>query len=78
MANPEAEVSWTLIDWINEKPKELKKPLIQNQKESTMVDINRLNISYFGKYKLELRNNFGNLTKEFDIRGKSNWNVIQM
>lgn len=78
MANPEAEVSWTLIDWINEKPKELKKPLIQNQKESTMVDINRLNISYFGKYNLELRNNLGNLTKEFDIRGKSNWNVIQM
>uniref|UniRef100_A0A8W8KXQ9 Uncharacterized protein n=1 Tax=Magallana gigas TaxID=29159 RepID=A0A8W8KXQ9_MAGGI len=45
MANPEAKVSWTFIDWNNKEPKELEKTLIQNQKESTMVFINRLNFS---------------------------------
>lgn len=69
LANPKAEVSWTFIDWMNDKPKELEKNLIQNQRKSTMVVINRLNISYFGKYILELRNDFGKLTQEFDIRG---------
>lgn len=72
MANPVAEVSWTFIDWNKKEVKELKTPRIQNLGESTMVEINRLNFSNFGKYKLELKNDLGNRTQEFDIRGKSN------
>uniref|UniRef100_A0A8W8KVV4 Uncharacterized protein n=1 Tax=Magallana gigas TaxID=29159 RepID=A0A8W8KVV4_MAGGI len=45
MANPGAKVSWTFINWNNKEPKELEKTLMQNQKESTMVVINRLNFS---------------------------------
>lgn len=71
MANPEAEVSWTFIDWNNKEPKELEKTLIQNQKVSTMVVINRLNFSNFGKYELELKNDLGKIKWEFNIQGKS-------
>lgn len=71
MANPEAKVSWTFINWNNKEPKELEKTLIQNQKESTMVVINRLNFSNFGKYEIELKNDMGNTKREFHIQGKS-------
>lgn len=72
MANPEAGVSWTFIDWNKKELKELKTPQLQNLVESTVVEINRLNFSNFGKYKLELKNDLGYITQEFDIRGKSN------
>lgn len=70
MSNPEAEVSWTFIDWNNKEPKELEKTLIQNQKVSTMVIIDRLNLSNFGKYELELKNDVGKIKWEFNIQGK--------
>lgn len=70
MSNPEAEVSWTFIDWNNKEPKELEKTLIQNQKVSTMVIIDRLNLSNFGKYELELKNDLGKIKWEFNIQGK--------
>lgn len=71
MANPEAKVSWTFINWNNKEPKELEKTLIQNQKESTMVVISRLNFSNFGKYEIELKNYVGKIKREFHIQGKS-------
>lgn len=71
MSNPEAEVSWTFIYWNNKEPKDLEKTLIQNQKEFTMVVINRLNFSNFGKYELELKNTLGKIKREFHIQGKS-------
>lgn len=71
MSNPEAKVSWTFINWNNKEPKELEKTLIQNQKEFTMVVINRLNFSNFGKYELELKNNLGKIKRDFHIQGKS-------
>eukprot|EP00105_Crassostrea_gigas_P045203 XP_019929351.1 PREDICTED: uncharacterized protein LOC105344511 [Crassostrea gigas] len=69
MSNPEAKVSWTFINWNNKEPKELEKTLIQNQKEFTMVVINRLNFSNFGKYELELKNNLGKIKRDFHIQG---------
>lgn len=72
IANPEAEVSWTFIDWNKKELKELKTPQIQNLRDSTIVKINRLNSNNFGKYKLELKNDLGNITQEFYIQGKSN------
>lgn len=35
-----------------------------------MIEISGLNFSNFGKYKLELKNDLGNITQEFHIQGK--------
>lgn len=71
MANPEAKVSWTFIDWNSKEPKELEKRLIQNLGKSTKVVINSLNLSNFGEYELELKNDLGKIKREFHIQGKS-------
>lgn len=77
-AEPKAEVSWTFVRWNKKESKEIKERQIQNKGESTMIEINGLNLSNFGKYKLELKNNLGNIAHEFHIQGKIKTALINM
>lgn len=69
-ATPEAEVSWSFVRWNKKESIEIREPQIQNNKEYTMIEISGLNFSNFGKYKLELKNDLGNITQKFHIQGK--------
>eukprot|EP00105_Crassostrea_gigas_P045799 XP_019929947.1 PREDICTED: hemicentin-1 [Crassostrea gigas] len=68
-ATPEAEVSWSFVRWNKKESIEIREPQIQNNEEYTMIEISGLNFSNFGKYKLELKNDLGNITQEFHIQG---------
>lgn len=72
MANPDAKVTWTFVGWKLVEVKKMREPQIEIERECTMVIINKLNFSNFGKYELELKNDLGKITKEFYVRGKSN------
>lgn len=70
MANPTAEVLWSFVPWNKNTSLEVQRHQIQNHNESTKIVLILSDTDKFGKYRLELKNKLGKISKEFDIQGK--------
>lgn len=64
------EVLWLFVYWNKKEFKGNIEFKIQNKKEYIMIEISVLNFSNFGKYKFELKNEFGSIMQEFYIQGE--------
>ncbi|XP_065931660.1 uncharacterized protein [Magallana gigas] len=69
MANPTAEVQWSFVPWNLNKSLEVQTQQIQTHKESTKLVLILSDTNKFGKYILELKNELGKISKEFNIQG---------
>lgn len=70
MANPTAEVLWSFVPWNKNTSLEVQGHQMQNHKESTKIVLILSDTDKFGKYRIELKNKLGKISKEFDIQGK--------
>uniref|UniRef100_A0A8W8KY94 Ig-like domain-containing protein n=1 Tax=Magallana gigas TaxID=29159 RepID=A0A8W8KY94_MAGGI len=69
MANPTAEVLWSFVPWNQNTSLEVQTQQIQTHKESTKLVLILSDTDKFGKYILELKNELGKISKEFNIQG---------
>nr|XP_034303525.1 obscurin-like [Crassostrea gigas] len=67
MANPTAEVQWSFVPWNQNTSLQVQTQQIQTHKESTKLVLILSDTNKFGKYILELKNELGKISKEFNI-----------
>lgn len=77
MANPTAEVLWSFVPWNQNTSLEVQTQQIQTHKESTKLVLILSDTDKFGKYILELKNELGKISKEFNIQGKFGLNTVK-